>query len=425
MKIIPESFLQYVWKNRLFNENSLFCEHGKVKVIETGEQNTGSGPDFSNARILINGTIWAGNIEIHTKASDWFRHGHQNDPAYSNVILHVVQDRDCLLERSGGEIVPSIILEFNQSVYEKYTGLVRNHEKIPCGNNLRSLSPLYIYDWISRLMFERLEEKTNLVQELLYENKYDWEQTLYISLGRGFGFNINSLPFEALTRTAPLLILLKYRERPHTINAILFGQAGFLEDLISEDKYYNALQKEYRSIRSSLPPRILNKHTWKFKGSRPASFPPVRISQFASLVTHNYSLFSYFIDNINLSAWWKIFESGTDRYWEEHYLFGKRVKKHNVRMGKEAIHLIIINVIIPVLFKYASFRNKIDLKDKLLAILEELPAENNQIINNWARYGITARNSLESQSLIQLKRKYCDKRRCLECKIGLKVIRED
>jgi hypothetical protein len=324
MKNIPEIFLQFIWKYRLFNQDALFTDEGKIEVIETGEHNTDSGPDFFNARIRINGTVWAGNVEMHIKASDWFRHGHSEDPAYANVILHVVQEKDCQLERPGGETVPVVILDFDNKMYEKYSDLIKNREMIHCGSGLGNISMIFWKDWMSKLMIERLEEKTMRVEEILIENKYSWEETLYRFLSYGFGAKINIIPFETLVRTTPLMILLKYRQRALTINAILFGQAGFLEDLISEDEYYRALQKEYRSIRASVPPRILGKHAWKFKGSRPANFPTVRISQFASLVTNKYPLFTYLLENLKLFDWKNVLHVGTEKYWEEHYLFGKK-----------------------------------------------------------------------------------------------------
>ena len=422
MKNIPEIFLQFLWKYRLFNQNALYTDEGKVEVIETGEHNTGSGPDFFNARIRINDTTWAGNVEIHTKASDWFRHGHSEDPAYSNVILHVVQEKDCLLERPGGEIIPTVVLEFDMSLYEKYSGLIKNRDKIPCGQFLGGIPSVYWTDWISKIMIKRLEEKTLDVKLALEDNKYNWEETLYRFIGKGFGLKINTYPFEALVRSTPLMALLKYRERPLTINAVLFGQSGFLEDLISEDDYYIALQKEYRSIHSTLPARTLGKHVWKFKGSRPANFPTVRISQFASLITGNYPIFSFLLENLNLSSWRRVLELGTDRYWDDHYLFGKTGRTRKIRMGSDAINSIILNAFIPVYFYYAIFRKRNDLKDKLISILEELPAEKNAILNKWNTYGIAAKSAFESQSLNHLTTRYCEKRRCLECMIGKRVI---
>ncbi len=422
MKSIPESFLQFIWKYRLFNKNALFTDQGKIEVIETGEHNTGSGPDFFNARIRIDGILWAGNIEIHTKASDWFRHGHSEDPAYTNVILHVVQEKDCQLERPGGELIPAVVLDFDYKLFQTYSELIRNREKIPCGSSLGKIPKVFWNDWISKLMIERLEEKTGRVQEILVENKYNWEETLYRFLSNGFGARINILPFDALVRTTPLLILLKYRQRPLTINAILFGQAGFLEDLISEDEYYSSLQREYRSIRKSIPPRILGKHTWKFMGSRPANFPTVKISQFASLVTNKYPLFTWLLENFNLMAWRNILQLGTEKYWEDHYLFGKAGRRRKISMGADTVNMIILNVFIPVYFHYAVFRKRNDLKDKILEMLEELPAEKNGIIANWHKYCIKPANAFESQSLIHLTTRYCEKRRCLECLVGTRLI---
>ena len=425
MNKIPESFLHFLWKYNLFNKESLKCDQGRIEIIERGEYNTGSGPDFFNARIRINETIWAGNVEIHTKASDWFRHGHQDDPAYSNVILHVVTEIDCMLERPGGEVIPTIILDFDTEIFKKYSELIKNREKIPCGPFLSNVSGLHITDWIGKLLIERLEEKTSQVLEVLKENKYNWEETLYRFLGKGFGFKINAYPFETLVRTIPLLTLLKYRNQPLTINAIIFGQAGFLEDIVSEDVYYNSLQKEYKSLKTSLPSRVLGQHTWKFMGSRPANFPIVRISQFASLITKNFPLFSLLLENFKLNEWQKVLASGTDFYWEDHYLLRKTGRLRNIKMGAEGINMIILNSFIPVYFQYAIVRKRNDLKDHIISMLEQLPAESNSILKKWAKNKIIAKNSFDSQALIHLTTRYCYKRRCLECLIGINIMGKD
>jgi hypothetical protein len=424
MENIREDFLHFIWENRLFDNNSLCINREKVEVIETGQHNRASGPDFFNARIRIGNTLWAGNVEIHVKASDWFRHKHQNDAAFFNVILHVVYERDCRLERPGGEEIPCLTLKFNNGLIENFNLLIKGSELIPCRGQLPKINKIYWSDWYSKLMIGRLEEKTQEVDNILSENKYNWEETLYFFLGRSFGFKINAFPFETLVRTTPLNLLLRFRQKPLTINSILFGQAGFLEDLISEDEYYISLQREYHSLVKTLPPRVLDKSTWKFMGARPGNFPLVRIAQFASVIVQQYPLFATLTDNPDLKSWRKVLEPATESYWENHYLFGKTGKKRKIKMGKMAVDLIILNAFIPVIFHYASFRRRVDLKDKILSMLEELPPEKNDILYKWEKCGIKAINAFESQALIHLTTRFCKQKKCLECMIGNRIIKE-
>jgi hypothetical protein len=423
METIREDLLQFIWENRLFDESGLFAGNEKVEVIETGLRNRASGPDFFNALIKIGSTTWAGNVEIHVRASDWFRHNHQDDRAYFNVILHVVYEQDCRLERPGGEEIPCVVLKFDPELTKNYEELIRNAAAIPCSKKLSSVGGIYRTDWYSKLMTERLQEKTEIVDSVLKENKYDWEDTLYYFLGKSFGFKVNEVPFEALVRSAPLGILQRSRRKALTVNAILFGQAGFLEDLISEDDYYISLQREYHAMLSTLPPRILDKSAWRFMGTRPGNFPLVRIAQFASVVVNQYPIFSKLTDNPGLEFWRKVLSPATESYWEDHYLFGKTGRTRKVRMGRMAAELVILNAFIPVIFHYASQRRRNELKDSVIAILEHLSPEKNDLIRKWEKAAIKPLNSFESQALIHLTTRYCRKSRCLECMIGNRILK--
>lgn len=423
MDKIREDLLHFIWENQLLNRESLFINHELVEIIDPGYHNKTSGPDFFNARIRIGNTLWAGNVEIHVKASDWFRHNHEDDPSYLNVILHVVWEYDCDLERPGGEVIPCLVMKFDTSLADKYRNLVLNPKLIPCSNYLPGINKIYWNDWYSKLMIERLQEKTAEVDMHLSQNKYNWEETLFFFLGRSFGLKINSFSFENLVRTTPLNILLKFRKNSLTINACLFGQSGFLEDLLSEDSYYIALQREYHSMVKTLPPRVLDKHTWKFMGTRPGNFPLTRIAQFASLIASRFPLFSELVDSPDIESWREVLKNGVDTYWEDHYLFGKSCKSRKLNMGKNTIDLVILNAFIPLVFHYATVRKRNELKNKILYILEKLPPENNNVIMNWKNYNMKACNAFESQALIQLTTKYCRHKRCLECLIGSRIIK--
>lgn len=423
MKIrISEEYLQFAWKYSLYYKDNLEYCNEKLSISDPGEHNKHSGPDFFNARIKIGNTTWAGNVEIHLKASDWFRHGHDKDPAYESIILHVVLDYDCDIYRFSGDQIPVVQIVLLQEYLEQYEELVLSKNEIHCFDKLENINRVFFSDWITKMMFSRLQEKVNQVNKVLESNKFDWEETFYRFLAKSFGFKLNSIPFSMLAETTPLKILLKYRNNPDTINAILFGQAGFLEDKISGDKYYGILSREYKSIRQLLPKRILHNYSWQFMRSRPANFPTVRISQFASLVINTFPLFATITECRELSRMIEIFKINSERYWEDHKLFGSVKREKNYKMGDASARLIIINAVLPVLFSYAKFRMRYELQDRVLRFLEELPAEKNKITHSWEKAGFKAENAFESQALIQLTNYYCKDRKCLDCLIGHKII---
>lgn len=422
---ISEEYLQFAWKYSLFHHDNLEYCNEKLIISDPGEHNKYSGPDFFNARIKIGNTVWAGNVEIHVKASDWFRHGHESDPSYDSIILHVVWEYDCDVFRINGEKIPVLQIKLIHRHLEKYHKLILSNTEIHCYNKLENINRVFFRDWITKMMISRLEYKVNQVNNVLESNKFDWEETFYRFLARSFGFNVNSIPFSILAETVPLKILLKYRNNPDTINAVLFGQAGFLEDKISGDKYYDTLHKEYKSIGKILPPRVLHDHSWKFMRLRPASFPTVRISQFANLVISSFPLFALITECKEILKLKNIFKVNTEKYWENHKLFGNIKNKKNYRMGDDSIMLIIINAVLPVLFSYGKFRMRNELQDRVLRFYEELAPEKNKITASWKKLGFGPDNAFDSQGLIHLTNNYCRQAKCIECLIGQRIIMKD
>ncbi len=419
---VSEEYVQFAWKFLLYRKDKLFYNKETIEIIDPGEQNSSSGPDFFNARIKIGNTTWAGNVEVHLKASDWYRHEHHKDPAYDSIILHVVLENDKEIFRLNGEPIPAIAIELNETHLENYRNLILNNEILPCSKRLCSINSIYMHDWMAKLTINRLRDKTTFVFKTLEENKYDWEETFYRFLGKSFGFRINNVPFSMLVNTVPLKTLLRFRDKSLTINAILFGQAGFLEDKISGDNYYDALRREYEGVYSMLPSRALNKHSWQFMRSRPPNFPTVRISQFASLIINSFPLFADIIECENLQELRDIFTITTDKYWESHMLFGNKNRRRIYRMGKGSTDIIIINAVLPLLFAYAKYRMRNELQDRVLRYLEELPPEKNVYVSIWEKAGIKPENAFDSQALIHLSVNYCKPRKCLECLIGTKII---
>lgn len=421
---ISEEYLHFAWKYGLFHKDNLEYFNEQIVISDPGEHNHYSGPDFFNARIKIGNTTWAGNVEIHVKASDWYRHGHDNDPVYDSIILHVVLENDCDIFRINKERIPVLEIKLINKHLDQYHRLILSKSEIHCLDKLKTLNKIFFRDWITKMTISRLQCKVNEVYKVLELNKNDWEQTFYHFLGRSFGFKINSIPFGMLVETVPLKVLLKYRNNPDTINAILFGQAGFLENVISGDPYYDALHREFRSIGKILPPRVLHDYSWQFMRSRPANFPTVRISQFASLVINKFPLFTKIIECNDISKMKEIFLLNSVKYWEDHKLFGKVSNKKNYKMGIESAILIIINAVLPVLFSYGKYRMRHELQDRVLRFLDELPPEKNKITNSWNQTDFVAESAFDTQGMIHLTNFYCKPIKCLECLIGCRIITE-
>jgi hypothetical protein len=285
---MKEEFLHYLWKYRLYNTDKLFDkDRNKIIVIHPGEYNHDAGPDFFNARILIGGTIWAGNVEIHTKSSHFDSHGHQNDPAFNNVILHIVAKNDKKVFNSNGEELLTIELAFDSSLYENYVTLVNNPYIIACQDEINKLDNIYISQWLNSLVIERIQSKSELILRIFSETGNDWEETFYRLLSRYFGFRVNTEPFEMLATALPFRIIRKHSDNRFQIEALLYGTAGMLEKgLFKEaiyDEYYRNLLKEFEILSAKYALRPIHGWLWKFSRLRPSNFPTVRISQLSAM----------------------------------------------------------------------------------------------------------------------------------------------
>ncbi len=423
MNAIPEEFLHYVWRYKLFNPDYLNYHNLPVEVLEAGIYNHSSGPDFFNSRIKIGNTTWAGNVEVHVKASDWMRHGHHKDPAYDSVILHVVYELDLSVYRINGEEIPAIRLTFHPRLIKTYYQLVnREGQSRACIKKLKELDRIFIRDWLGKLGIERLEEKSIALSTLLKRNQYDFEDGLYKSLATAFGMKLNAVPFGLLAESIPLNFILRNREATKTVNAAFFGQAGFLDELISDDPYYEMLQKEYQSLRGMLPPPLPGKHLWKFMRARPAGFPTARIAQLAALVARSFPLFEKIIEAENAGKIEKILQEGLKNYWVDFFLYGKPGRRKISRPGKETLDLLIINAIVPLIFLYGQFRMNGKISEKALLLLEEISPEENSIVRQWRGFGMDIQNAFDSQAVIQLETRYCQKKRCIECLFGARIM---
>jgi hypothetical protein len=420
---MTEEFLHYIWKHSLFKKKGIFADTGdKIEILNPGKPNTNAGPDFLNSIVRIGNTKWAGNVEIHISSSDWIKHEHNNDGTYDNVILHAVLNNDQTVRRTNGETIPTIELKFRKSVYNMYSKLVSSELWIPCENNIGKINETTIELWLDKLSIERMECKTRLVYSTLENTINNWEETFYIHLARNFGFNVNSLPFEMLAKSLPVKCLLKHKNNLMQIEALLFGQAGFLNDVFKEDQYYGQLKKEYRYLQRKFMLNPISHSVWRFLRLRPRNFPTIRIAQFAALIYRSTGLFSRIISCESIPQLKQNFEIKTSAYWNNHYIFGKVSEEKPKYIGKHAFQTIVINTIVPVLFAYARYKGREELKERALRFLAEIPAENNGIIRKWAKLGIISKNAFYSQALLQLKNEYCNFKKCLKCRIGSKII---
>lgn len=420
---MKEEFLHFLWKNRLFEPLQPTTSGGEaVEVIHTGRHNIHAGPDFFDARIRIDQTYWAGNVEIHLRASDWNRHGHQADPLYNNTILHVVAENDVMIQNSAGSTIPTIEIGWPLWIEYRYKALMQQHDWVNCASQLNKIDPFRIRFFLNGLAIERLQKKIGSIERLLEVSQGDWSETFYLFLARSYGFRQNGDPFEMLARSLPLQVLHKHKDRLFQLEALLFGQAGLLSDSLLHGEYPLALKKEYEFLSVKYGLRPVAGHLWKFMRMHPLNFPTIRIAQFAGVLHGSHTLFSTVIKMESVAGYRSVFRAETSAYWDNHYTFLKESGCQKKGMGEDSFRLILVNVLVPFLFLYGERNNKQELKEHALKMMEELPAENNTLLRHWSAAGIQAFNALESQALIHLHHEYCEPRRCLECTIGHKLI---
>ena len=420
-----EAFLWYLWKYRLFNKALLTTEGETVEVEHPGYQNHDSGPDFFNARIRIGNTRWAGNVEVRVRSSDWYRHEHQYDRAYDNIILHVVLDSDAAIWRPDGQLIPVVELKngFEPSKWSDYQNLANATGWIPCERQIGAVDEITLQQWLDRVLVIRLEKKTQYISALLTEFKGDWSACFFVLLARNFGFKVNAIPFELLAKSIPVKILSRHKDNLLQLEALLLGQAGFLYDLFN-DEYPRKLQKEYHYLKNKLGLQPLEKHLWKFGRLRPGNFPTIRIAQFAKCLQLNAHLMAGIIEAKGLKEIQNMFTLSASEYWNEHYIPDKAADHQVKSLGRSSIDNIIINTVAPFLFIYGKSESKPALMEKALQLLDDCPSETNKIISGWEKIGIRSKTAGQSQSLIELKTTYCIDKKCLTCGIGIKLLNQ-
>lgn len=418
-----EDLLHYVWKFRLFKQSDLFTTEGeKIEIIDPGMHNTNAGADFFNAKIKIGDKMWAGNVEIHINSNDWYNHKHHLDKNYNSVILHVAEQikRDVINEK--GMKVSQMQLIVPEKVRHGAGHLLQSISSIPCKNDLPEVDKNTIRSWLNVLAIERLERKTNDIYNHLSRFNNSWDQTFYVLLSRNYGFGLNSEEFERLALSLSYNIIQKHSNNIFQMEALLFGQAGMLQNETILDDYYISLKKEYEFFRHKYQLKPLEAHLFKKLRVRPGSFPQLRIAQLAALFVQSGRLFSTVIEIEDYKRLRLYFQSTVSEYWKTHYSFGKPSKESKKFLGDASLNTIIINTVVPILFAYGKKNDQEKYCDRSLAILEEIKPERNSIVEEFKEAGITPNSAFDTQALIQLKKEYCDNRKCLYCKIGYKIL---
>ncbi|MDD2621930.1 MAG: DUF2851 family protein [Bacteroidales bacterium] len=422
---MDEKLLHYIWNHKLFDINDSYTTDGeKLQILSVGLPNQNSGPDFSEAKIKWNNILWVGCVEIHVKASDWNKHHHQKNDEYNNVILHVVYEYDKDVYASNDCKIPTLELKplIPQRIIKMYQSFMQSADYIACGKQFAQVDSFRLYAWLDRLLMDRLEEKAAYVTQLLHSCNQNQEEAFYVFLSYYFGFNINNFPFRLLAKSTPLNYLAKHKNNLFQLEAMLFGQADLLSSGF-QDEYSKSLQDEYIFLKNklSLHP-ICTNEMWKFAKTYPSGFPTQRLAQLAALINQSSALLSKIIEAESVKVIQSYFQVKISSYWENHYLFGVPTQRKQKGLGKTAINTLIINAILPYMYQLGNVKQNQILKDKAIAFYEELPFEKHKITKVFSSLRNDFTNAFHSQALIQLKKKYCNTKRCLHCGIGLHLL---
>ena len=419
---MDEQFLHYIWKYQKINNNPVLTDGQKLKVFYPGNHNQDSGPDFEEARIKINEIEWAGQVEIHINSSDWIHHNHAKDPAYENTILHVVwnHDKEIMVNE---EVLPTLELKkiVDLALLEKYESHIRYGEEIPCTNQLTSAPFITISTMLDRVLVERLNEKSDRVLTDLRNLKDDWEEVTYRTITANFGFSTNKDAFVRLTEVLPFSKLKKALQDSTKTEALILGQAGFLEN--AQDDYQQSLKSEFNfQCKKFQLPDSMVKAQWKFGKLRPANFPTVRLAQLSTLLHHQPQLFTLLIHTEDLQELKKKLLVPVSSYWQLHYDFNKNRKRPVETMGITSFESLLINSVAPLLSAYSKYTGEQKFMDRAVELLESLKPERNRFTKKWDNLLATPKTAFDSQAQIQLFKNYCLKRKCLQCNIGVGIL---
>ncbi|TDR19711.1 DUF2851 family protein [Flavobacterium cheniae] len=422
---MKEDFLHHVWQFKKFDIANLKTTKGEsIQILNSGQYLQLAGPDFFNAQIIIENQKWAGNVEIHLKSSDWYVHNHEKDSNYDSVILHVVWEHDVPIFRKDNSEIPTLELKEYVALSDlhKYQSLVSQKSWIYCENELQNVDQFVFKNWQERLFFERLERKANLIFGLLETSNHDWEAVLFCLLVKNFGLNTNGEMFYKIAKSIPFSVVRKESFSLESLESLLLGQANLLSHDF-QDSYARELQKSYHYLvqKHQLREKVVG--SLEFFKHRPDNFPTVRLVQLASLYFHQKNLFSLVMNCSSINELYQVFNVGVSQYWETHYNFDRESSKKMKKLSKSFVDLLVVNTIIPLQFAYARSRQK-EITQDLIDLANSIPSEKNVIIDKFKTFGIASENVYESQALLQLKKEYCDLKKCLDCAVGHFILKK-
>ncbi|MCX2479568.1 DUF2851 family protein [Pedobacter sp. MC2016-15] len=422
---LNEDFLHYIWQYRLLTSLDLYCTNGsKLEIIDPGAFNTHAGPDFSTAKLRIGGTLWAGNVEIHLRASDWLLHDHQEDRLYDTVILHVVYEDDAEICRTDGSVIPVLLVKelIPESLLQRYRSLLDNRNAFPCEHHMPQTDPAVSTKVLATMAAARLAEKSAELESLMLKNKYNWNETFHQLLIRNFGFKVNNIPFEMMAAGLPATLFAKHRHQPLQIEALLFGQSGFLEGEFT-DLYPRQLQAEYIFLRKKYQLQPLDSSLWKFLRMRPQNFPLLRIAQLAGMLSGNTPAIADVLAAGELSDLLSLFVPvAVHPYWTDHDQFDQQCKPLSLMLGKRSVELLIINAVCVILYHYGWYFGLPAMQQRALSFLQKIPAEHNAVTQLYKKSGLTIQSAWDSQGVLQLHHKCCMLKKCLSCPIGMDIV---
>jgi len=421
---VKEDFLHYVWQYKKFDFSNLTTVSGEtLTIVNSGQYLKQSGPDFFNAQIIIGHQKWAGNVEIHVTSSDWYLHHHQEDKHYDNVILHVVWEHDSPIFRKDNSEIPTLALKpfVSDEILKQYLSLASPKSWIYCESQIKEIDAFVFKNWQERLFFERLERKAIPIEELLQETDNDWEAVLFYMLAKNFGLNTNGEIFLKMAKSIPFSIIRKESFEVENLEALLFGKVDLLP-MEAEDFYSKDLQNRSTFITQKHRLKKMFIEPVQFFKHRPDNFPTIRLAQLAMLYHKQQNLFSKIVATHSLEEFYQLFDVGVSSYWESHYQFEKESPKKKKQFSKAFIDLLVINTIVPFQFTYAKSQGK-EISEQLLQLMASMAPEKNVIIEKFANFGVTSKNAFETQSLLQLKKDYCNQSKCLQCSIGIQLLK--
>ncbi|PXX26878.1 DUF2851 family protein [Arenibacter sp. ARW7G5Y1] len=421
-----EDLLHFIWKYKKLQLESLVGSKSEnIQILEVGSHNLLAGPDFFNAKIIIDGQLWAGTVEMHIKSSDWYAHNHEIDPHYQNVILHVVWEHDCDVFRSDSTIIPTLVLKdyISLDILREYQKLFsrKNSSFINCGSEIGHISDFVLQHWLEVLFFERLERKTDLVSQLLIDSNNDWERVFFVLLSKNFGLKINSGPFFEIASRLPYPVVRKIQANTLQLESLLFGFAGFLDNDIIGDNYYDSLQREYAFLMAKfdfLDPPYQKPEFFKL---RPSNFPTIRLSQLANLYALHQNLFSRVVNAKSVGEIYSVFNVSASKYWDNHYNFGKISKSNGKKLNRKFVDLLIVNTVLPIKLSYAKHMGR-EVPEEILPIISNIGAESNNVISKFKMLNLQFPSAKESQAALQLYNEYCIKNKCLQCAVGHQLL---